>query len=277
MTRRLYEVSAARWGRYCRTGGVVVGLDAAHAIPVRVERRPWAQPTCGVHRDEAWWRGWRVAWLWWVQTVAEFAAQRARRPSSDAMSPFGNDPVRRARFPHRRCSNLSRPSIVAVHTTSVGYGPVDAIGVDIDYDLDRFNIEIVASAGLCAAAMALGPEAAAAPLIEGGYACIASSAGAAAAPVVAAAAPVAAGGAAAADVCSPASAPVADMAGVPFALPGPLPAGAPVGAPVPVSGGCAGGCAGSGGCAGGCAGAGGSSGAGGCAGAGGCSGGCSTD
>ena len=50
---------------------------------------------------------------------------------------------------------------------------------------DRFNIEIVASAGLCAAAMALSPEAAAAPLIEGGYACIASSAGAAAAPVAA--------------------------------------------------------------------------------------------
>ena len=85
---------------------------------------------------------------------------------------------------------------------------------------DRFNMKVVASAGLCAAAMALSPDAAAAPLITGGYACMQSSAGDAASPVVV-------GGPVAADVCSPASAPVAEMAGVPLASPGPLPVGAP--------------------------------------------------
>ena len=48
--------------------------------------------------------------------------------------------------------------------------------------LDRFNIKVVASAGLCAAAIALSPDAAAAPFATGGYACIQSSAGGAAAP-----------------------------------------------------------------------------------------------
>ena len=89
----------------------------------------------------------------------------------------------------------------------------------------RFNIKVVASAGLCGAAIALSPEAAAGPLITGGYACIQGTAGDAAPPV-------AAGGPLAADVCGPASGSLADMAGVPLALPGPVVAPAPVGAPV---------------------------------------------
>ncbi len=58
---------------------------------------------------------------------------------------------------------------------------------------DRFNIKVVASAGLCAAAIALSPDAAAAPFIDGGYACIQSSAGGAAAPAAAAGGPAARG------------------------------------------------------------------------------------
>jgi hypothetical protein len=98
---------------------------------------------------------------------------------------------------------------------------------------DRFNIKVVAGAGLCGAAIALSQAAAAAPLITGGYACIQASAGDTA-PSVADTGPVAAGG------CGPASAPLADMAGIPLTLPGPVPLGAPVpvgaplGAPVPV-------------------------------------------
>ena len=88
---------------------------------------------------------------------------------------------------------------------------------------DRFNIRVVAAgAGLCGVAMALSPDVAAAPLPTGGYACAQTTVGEAdgASPV--------------AGVCSPASAPLADMAGIPLTLPGPLPVGAPVGAPVPV-------------------------------------------
>jgi hypothetical protein len=92
---------------------------------------------------------------------------------------------------------------------------------------DRFNIKVVAGAGLCGAAIALSQAAAAAPLITGGYACIQASAGDTA-PSVAATGPVAADG------CGPASAPLADMAGIPATLPGPVPVGAPLGAPVPV-------------------------------------------
>ena len=92
---------------------------------------------------------------------------------------------------------------------------------------DRFNIKVVAGAGLCGAAIALSQAAAAAPLITGGYACIQASAGDTA-PSGAATGPVAAGG------CGPASAPLADMAGIPLTLPGPVPVGAPLGAPVPV-------------------------------------------
>jgi hypothetical protein len=88
---------------------------------------------------------------------------------------------------------------------------------------DRFNIRVVAAgAGLCGVAMALSPDVAAAPLPTGGYACVQTTVGEAdgASPV--------------AGVCSPASAPLSDMAGIPLALPGPVPVGAPVAAPVPV-------------------------------------------
>ena len=48
----------------------------------------------------------------------------------------------------------------------------------------RFATKVVVSAGLCGAALALSPDAAAAPLKTGGYACIEDAAGAVAAPVV---------------------------------------------------------------------------------------------
>ncbi|MGH3969875.1 MAG: hypothetical protein ACRDTV_17590, partial [Mycobacterium sp.] len=104
---------------------------------------------------------------------------------------------------------------------------------------DRFNITVVgAGAGLCGAAMALSPGAAAAPLVTGGTGCIEGTAGEAAtvAPV-AAGGPVlageltAAGGPAAAEMCGPAAAAFTDMAGVPLVAPGPgvvpMPAGVP--------------------------------------------------
>ena len=56
---------------------------------------------------------------------------------------------------------------------------------------DRFNIKVVVSAGLCGAAIALSPDAAAAPLKTGGYECIQGAAGGAAS-LVAAGGPVAA-------------------------------------------------------------------------------------
>jgi hypothetical protein len=68
---------------------------------------------------------------------------------------------------------------------------------------DRFNIKIIASAGLCGAAIALCPDAAAAPLITGGGACMRGQSGEIGAPVLAggaladAGAPVAGGPAAA--------------------------------------------------------------------------------
>ena len=93
---------------------------------------------------------------------------------------------------------------------------------------DRFGIKVVASAGLCGAALVLSSDAAAAPLKTSGYECLQGAAGAAASPV-AAAGPAAAGGPVAAAGgpvpaagCSPASAPLSDMAGVPLALPGPV-------------------------------------------------------
>ena len=86
--------------------------------------------------------------------------------------------------------------------------------------VDRFNMKVIASAGLCGAAIALSPGAAAAPLITGGHACIEGQSGeaapAAGGPI--AGAPVAAG--APADLCA---APLTDMSGVPMAVPGPLP------------------------------------------------------
>lgn len=89
----------------------------------------------------------------------------------------------------------------------------------------RFTHKVVVSVGFCGAALAMIPNAAAAPLKTGGGYCIEDAAGAAGAPVAAAGA----GGAPA--LCAP----VADMAGVPLAVPGPLPVGAAaIGAPVPV-------------------------------------------
>ena len=103
---------------------------------------------------------------------------------------------------------------------------------------DRFTIKAVVSAGLCGAAMAACPVAAAVPLMTGGYACIQGQAG----EVPAAAGPAAAGPAAAvpAAVGAPAAgacgAPLADMSGVPLAVPGPIPAPVvPAAAPVPVA------------------------------------------
>jgi hypothetical protein len=96
---------------------------------------------------------------------------------------------------------------------------------------DRFSIGVFAiGAGLCGAAMVLSPDVAAAPLITGG--CIQGAAGQAGG-----ASPVTAGGAPVADMCSPASASVSDMAGIPLALPGPVPVAAPIPvvAPVPVA------------------------------------------
>src|ERR1700731_4176351 len=112
---------------------------------------------------------------------------------------------------------------------------------------DRFNIRVVAAAaGLCGIAIALSPEVAAAPLITGGNGCHQTTAGEAgsASPAAADGMPVAggadgmpvaggagglpvaggagglpvagaAGGFPVAGPCSPASAPVADMAGIP--------------------------------------------------------------
>ncbi|WP_099039604.1 hypothetical protein [Mycobacterium neglectum] len=65
---------------------------------------------------------------------------------------------------------------------------------------DRFDLKVIAVGGLCGVAIALSPGIAAA----GGYECLQTSAGEA-------------GPAAAAPVCAP----VAEMAGVPMALPGP--------------------------------------------------------
>src|SRR5579884_2174734 len=103
---------------------------------------------------------------------------------------------------------------------------------------DRVSIKVVAGAGLCGAAIALTPNAAATPLITGGYACMQGQSGeaaplvpesgtvpAAGGPVaggglataggpVAGAGPVSGGGPVTAGACT-ASAPLTDMAGVP--------------------------------------------------------------
>ena len=88
---------------------------------------------------------------------------------------------------------------------------------------DRFTIGVVAGVGLCGAAIALSPDAAAVPYMTGGGACMYGQAGEAGAP--AAGGPVGAAGAAA-------CAPLTDMAGIPMAVPGPavvpIPAGAPL-------------------------------------------------
>jgi hypothetical protein len=83
---------------------------------------------------------------------------------------------------------------------------------------DRLSIRVVAAgAGLCGAAIALSPDAAAAAWVTGGYECIQTAAG-----EVAGAAPAPA-------ACGPAGAPLTDMAaGIPMALPGPIPVAPPV-------------------------------------------------
>jgi hypothetical protein len=103
---------------------------------------------------------------------------------------------------------------------------------------DRFTIGVVAGVGLCGAAIALSPDAAAVPYMTGGGACMYGQAGEAGAP---AAGPVGAGGAVAAGGPAAAcSAPLTDMAGIPMVVPGPgvvpIPAGAPLialGPPIP--------------------------------------------
>ena len=114
---------------------------------------------------------------------------------------------------------------------------------------DRFNIKIVASAGLCGAAIALCPDAAATPLITGGGACMRGSlaklgpgARRWSGGTLAVAGGPAAGGAVPGrpPVCTT-GAPLTDMAGVPVVVPGPLaeiPEGVPLialGPPVPAA------------------------------------------
>jgi hypothetical protein len=111
---------------------------------------------------------------------------------------------------------------------------------------DRFNITVVACAGLFSAAIALSPDAAAVPVKTGG-ACMNGQAGEVAA-LPAAGGPIGAAGAAGAGACG---APLTDMSGIPFAAPGAVPVplgppligpplapvvplGAPVGAPLPL-------------------------------------------
>jgi hypothetical protein len=120
---------------------------------------------------------------------------------------------------------------------------------------DRFNIKVVASAGLFGAAIAMSPDAAAMPLKTGG-ACIQGQAGEVAPlPAAGGAAGAAGAGAPAAGGACAGVAPMTDMAGVPMAFPGPvpvvplappiplvppvpvvppIPAGVPVGAPLPI-------------------------------------------
>ncbi|ORC04194.1 beta-xylosidase, partial [Mycobacterium persicum] len=53
---------------------------------------------------------------------------------------------------------------------------------------DRFNLKVVACAGLCGVAIALSPNVAAAPLKTGGYGCVQGMAGEGATPAAAGAA-----------------------------------------------------------------------------------------
>ncbi|OMC55311.1 hypothetical protein A5747_13965 [Mycobacterium sp. IS-836] len=93
--------------------------------------------------------------------------------------------------------------------------------------VERFSIKVVASAGLCGAAIALSPDAAAAPLITGGHACTQQQAGevpaAVGGPAEAAGGPVLAAGGSVVETCA---APLTDMSGVPLVVPGPV--GAPI-------------------------------------------------
>jgi hypothetical protein len=114
----------------------------------------------------------------------------------------------------------------------------------------RIAVKVVASAGVCAAAVALSPTAAAVPLKTGGYACdTVGAAPAAGAPAAAAAAaPCAAPAVESSGIIGPlAAAPVVPAAvppvpavvppvpvGVPPVVP-PIPAGLPLGAPIPIA------------------------------------------
>jgi len=93
-------------------------------------------------------------------------------------------------------------------------------------NFDLFGITVAASAGLCGAALAFSPGAAAAPLPTGGPTCLQEMAGVAAPPVPAVlpGPPVVAG---VPPGAVPAGAPV--LAGAPAGAP--VPAGAPAGAP----------------------------------------------
>ncbi len=121
----------------------------------------------------------------------------------------------------------------------------------------RIAVKIVASAGVCATAVAVSPSAAAVPLKTGGYSCDAGAAapaagapaaGAPAAAAAAAAAPCAAPAVESSDIIGPlAAAPVVPAAvppvpavvpPVPAAVPPvvpPIPAGLPIGAPIPIA------------------------------------------
>lgn len=119
----------------------------------------------------------------------------------------------------------------------------------------RIAVKLVASAGVCATAVAVSPTAAAVPLKTGGYACDAgATAGApaagapAAAAAAAAAAPCAAPAVESSGIVGPlAAAPVVPAAvppvpavvpPVPAAVPPivpPIPAGLPLGAPIPIA------------------------------------------
>src|SRR5258705_2379009 len=97
---------------------------------------------------------------------------------------------------------------------------------------DLCSTTVLASAGLCGAALAFSPSAAAAPLPTGGPACLQQQSGLAAAPIEqmsGSAVPAAAGGAAAAPAC------IEQMAGLaaPVVLPGPPVPPAPVPASLP--------------------------------------------
>ena len=92
---------------------------------------------------------------------------------------------------------------------------------------DRLCIKVIAGVGLCGAAMALSPDAAATPLKTGGYSCVQGIAGETAPAAVA-------GGPVVAPVCvppAPAGAALSSAAGP--AVAAPVPAGAPAGAGAP--------------------------------------------
>ena len=96
---------------------------------------------------------------------------------------------------------------------------------------DRLGIKVIAGVGLCGAAMALSPDAAATSLKTGGYSCVQGIAGDTAPAAVA-------GGPVVAPVCVPPAPAGAALSGASGpAAAAPVPAGAPAGAPVPAGAG----------------------------------------